>query len=170
MIVCKGKNRDDTPCKRKAPDDIGFCCKHASLSLLPLVEGQGFICGYKGCVVLTATKEHCAKCKALQEKDVVGEPDGAGAAGGAASATPGAPVESLPDADSAAVVKADDQAGEEDPTEETMMTTTPVCDYCSGKPAHDNTKYCADCAAKLEKELGLVDEGDEKKADCNGRL
>jgi hypothetical protein len=43
------------------------------------------------------------------------------------------------------------------------MTTTPVCEHCRGKPAHGDTSYCEDCAAKLKKELGLVDEEDEEK-------
>jgi hypothetical protein len=43
------------------------------------------------------------------------------------------------------------------------LTTAPVCEYCTVQPAHGGTKYCEDCAAKLEKDLGLVDEGDEEK-------
>jgi hypothetical protein len=170
MIVCQGKNRDDTPCKRKAPADIRFCCKHAPPPPPPLIEGQGFMCGYKGCRVLNSAKEHCVGCKALQAEDVVmGDQDGESASvpptesfdpvaakgkfeahlaadGDVASATPGAPVESVPNAASAAA----------------------VCEHCSGNAAHDGTKYCKDCVAKLGKELGFDDEEEEEEADCAG--
>jgi hypothetical protein len=48
------------------------------------------------------------------------------------------------------------------------MTTTPVCEHCNGKAAHDGTKYCKECVSKLEKDLGLDDEEDDKEADCTG--
>jgi hypothetical protein len=44
-----------------------------------------------------------------------------------------------------------------------------VCEHCSGKAAHGDSKYCEDCIVKLEKALGLVDEdGEEKNADGVG--
>jgi hypothetical protein len=48
------------------------------------------------------------------------------------------------------------------------MTTTPVCEHCNGKAAHDGTRYCKECTSKLEKDLGLGDEVDDKEADCAG--
>jgi hypothetical protein len=134
-VGCAGKTRDGTPCSRKVPASVRYCCKHKGDELI-VIEGQGFICGYMGCTAITALKEHCAKCKALQEKDVVmceQEVPAAGAGGVAAATTPSGPVELA------------------------------VCEYCRDKPANGNTKYCEDCAVKLEKELGLADEGDEEK-------
>jgi hypothetical protein len=47
-------------------------------------------------------------------------------------------------------------------------TTTPVCEHCNGKAAHDGTRYCKECASKLEKDLGLDDEEEAKNADGAG--
>jgi hypothetical protein len=132
------------------PAGIGFCCKHVGAAPV-VIEGQGFICGYMGCTAITSVQEHCSDCKSLQGKDVdMQEVPAAGAGGGAAaSTTPDGSVESSHNAASAAV-KPDD------------------CEHCLVEPADGDSKYCKDCIAKLEKELGLVDEEDDKEADCAG--
>jgi hypothetical protein len=115
------------------------------------MEGQGFMCGYKGCMAISAAKGHCAKCKALQETDVVVcEQDGESASV--------SPTESFDPV--AAKGKLEEHLaaagadGAVDPA---------VCEHCSGKAAHGDSKYCEDCIAELEKALGLADEEDEEK-------
>jgi hypothetical protein len=150
-VECAGMCHGGVPCKRKVAASVRYCCKHAGTSLLPLIAGQGFMCGYKGCTRFAAVQgARCDKCSPPKESDKDVDMD-VGAGGAAASATPDGSVESSHNAASAAAVKPAD------------------CERCSRNPVDGDSKYCKGCTKELDKELGLTDDdGEEKQEDGVG--
>jgi hypothetical protein len=152
-------------CKREAPASVRYCCKHAQAALLPLIEGQGFLCGYKGCTGTSKEQgTRCDKCLQLEKSAKEADRD----AGASSSAAPVATVEHADVVARGTPPTTGEGSGEPRPAAPGVPVERAACEHCTRNPADDGLRYCKGCFEKLEKALGFTDEDAEKTEDVAG--
>jgi hypothetical protein len=115
-----------------APANVRYCCAHKDAALVPLIKGQGFYCGYKGCTAIAKEEGgRCDKCHQLEQGAAVVARGDSPTTGEASNGPP--------------------------PT-----ATAAVCTNCRSNPAENNDMFCEGCNKELEKGLGLDTDEEEQ--------